>query len=142
MARVVEPENHRTRPFSGDLPELRVVAVGDQQRLCREPAHHLAPAPGQELELAVAVELVAKQVAERDGPRRDSPRHLGQRGLVHLEQPQFGISGGDERRGDAGDEVRAGPVVRQPHRRLQDPRGHRGRRRLAVGCRDERRALR
>ena len=47
VARVVEPENHGTRPFSGDLPELRVVAVGHEQRLRREAARHLAPALGQ-----------------------------------------------------------------------------------------------
>ena len=142
VARVVEPEHHGTRPFRSDLAELGVVAVRHQQRLRRQSARHLAPAPGNQLQLAVAVELVAKQVPERDGAGLDAARHLGQRCLVHLEQPQFGIPGGDERRGDPGDEVRAGPVVGQPDGRLQDPRSHRGGRRLAVRGRDQRRALR
>ena len=67
-----------------------------------------APALGDELELAVAVELVAEEVAEADGPRLHARGDLGQGGLVDLEEPELGAPGLEQRGGDARDEVRAG----------------------------------
>ena len=59
-----------------------------------------APAGGDELELAVAVELVAEEVAEEERPRPDAARDLRQRRLVDLEEPELGAVGGEEGGGD------------------------------------------
>ena len=61
----------------------------------------LAPALGDQLELAVAVELVAEEVAEADGTRPDAPQHLRQRRLVDLEEAELGAAGREEGGGDA-----------------------------------------
>jgi hypothetical protein len=89
------------------------------------------------LELPVPVELVAKQVAERDDPRADASHHLGQGELVHLEQPQICISGGEQGGGDTGGEVGAGVVPGEPVAGSEDAREHGARRRLPVRGRDE-----
>jgi hypothetical protein len=94
------------------------------------------------LELAVAVELVAEEVAEEDGARPHPAGGLRQRGLVDLEEPELGARRGEEGRGDPRDQVRPGGVVSQPEPRPQDGRRHRRRRRLPVRRRDEHRALR
>src|SRR2546426_849760 len=86
----------------------------------RAPACGCAPALGDQLELAVAVELVAKQIPEADAPRPDPSSHLSQRSLVALEQPELRIASGEQRRRDARYEVGAGPVVREPHPRPKD----------------------
>ena len=70
----------------GELGDERVVGVDDERRRVGERGDRRAPALGDVLELAVAVELVAKEVAERHDPRADAPHHLGQRELVDLEQ--------------------------------------------------------
>ena len=69
------------------------------------------------LELAVAVELVAEEIAEADRPRLNAPDHLRQRRLVHLEQRELGSAGREQGGGHAGDEVRAGAVVREAEAR-------------------------
>ena len=61
----------------------------------------VAPAGGDVLELAVAVELVAEQVAEQQRLRPEPPRELGERRLVRLEQPQLRAAGVEEGGGDA-----------------------------------------
>ena len=66
--------------------DLRVVAVQDEHRLGRELVDGDAPALGDQLELAVAVELVAEEVAEANGTRAHAPEHLRERRLVHLEE--------------------------------------------------------
>ena len=137
MARVVDPEHGRLRPPAREVADLRVVAVHDERSVARKLRDRLTPARGQQLELAVAVELVAEQVPEADGARLQPPRHLGQRTLVDLEQPQLGVAGREKGGRDPGDEVRARAVVRQPHGRREDPRGHRRGRRLAVRGRDQ-----
>ena len=67
MAWVVQPEGQRARPVAPEVADLRVVAVDDELR-GRQRRHGRAPAGGNELELAVAVELVAEEVAERAAP--------------------------------------------------------------------------
>jgi len=124
-----------------EVADLGVVAVQDELGL-RQLGDRSAPACGNELELAVAVELVAEEVAEEQRLRPDAPCHLGQRALVDLEEPELGPAGPEEGGGDAGDEVRAGVVVRHAQPRMQDLRDHRGRRRLAIRRRDEHRTLR
>ena len=73
------------------VADLGIVRVHDHARVGRQVGHGGAPAAGDELELAVAVELVAKQVAEADRARPHAPRDLRQRALVDLEQPQLGV---------------------------------------------------
>ena len=105
-------------------------------------ANGRAPALGDALELSVAVELVAEEVREADDARAHAPCHVGKCALVDLEQPQLGVPGGQECRGDAGNEVRARAVVREPHARREDLRDERGRCRLAVRGRHDRAAER
>src|SRR5262249_26254906 len=68
VARLVEAEHEGvTRPgsvFSGDVAELRVVRVRDEHCRLRQLASGSAPALCEELELPVAVELVAEEVPE------------------------------------------------------------------------------
>jgi hypothetical protein len=94
------------------------------------------------LELAVAIELVAKEIAETDRLRFDSGENFGQGGFVHLEQAELSRSGIEQRRGDPGDEVRAGAVVRQPEPFAEDGRRHRRGGGLAVRRRDDSRTER
>ena len=56
---------------------------------------------GDVLELAVAVELVAEEVAEQERARPDPSSDLRQRALVDLEQAELRVAGGEQRRGDA-----------------------------------------
>ena len=131
-ARVVETERDAVAVRLGHRRELRIVGVVDELRLHGQCGDRLAPALGHELELAVAVELVAEEIAEADRPRPEALQELGQRALVHLEEPELGIAGAEQRRGDARDEVRARSVVREPVPRTEDLRRHRSRGRLAV----------
>ena len=84
------------------------------------------------LELAVAIELVAKEISETDDSGRSPPRDLRQGSLVHLEQAELGAPGGEQRRRDTGHEIRAGRIVGQAHTRREDLPGHGRRGRLAV----------
>jgi hypothetical protein len=69
VAGVVEPEYERVAPLGGQVADLRIIAVDGQRGLRRKCAHCLAPTLGDQLELAVPVELVAKEVPERDRMR-------------------------------------------------------------------------
>jgi hypothetical protein len=140
---VVDAENEASTlgPRSDEVADLRVVAVHDEQRV-RQLRHGRAPASGHELELAVAVELVAEEVPEAERARPDAPRHLGQGSFVDLEQAELGVARAEERGGDPRDEVRPGAVVRQSDARGEDRGDHRGGRRLAVRGRDEDGSLR
>ena len=136
--RVVETEGDALCVRLADRGELRVVGVVDERRRLRQPGHGVPPALGDELELAVPVELVAEEVAEADRSRPQPLHELGQRALVHLEQAEVGVPGGEQGGGDARDEVRAGRVVREPVPRAQDLGRHRSRRGLAVRGGDDR----
>src|SRR6476620_11779598 len=93
VPRIVDAEDGpRSGPaVATEIPDLGVVAVDDQRRVGREILHSRAPAFGDELELAVAIELVAKEIAEADHPRTEPPRDLGEGRLVDLEQAQLGV---------------------------------------------------
>ncbi len=127
----------RRVPAAGELAEQRVVGVHDEQRRPGGSATDRTPARGDVLELAVAVELVAEEVAERDHARPHAARDLGQRRLVDLEEAELGVRGGEEGGGDPGEEVRAGAVPGEPA--AEDLGDHRRRRRLAVRRGDEHR---
>ena len=133
------PKTVRSGPLSRQVAELRVVSVHDQARVGGQLTHRLAPAPGQQLQLAVAVELVAKEVPEQDGPGPKPPGHFRQRRLVHLEEAQLRVARGEQGRSDSGDQVGARAVVGQANRWREDACRHRSGRRLPVRRRDERR---
>ena len=78
VPRIVDPVRDRVRAFPGELAHLRVVAVDDEHRLGRQRRGRGPPALGDVLELAVAVELVAEEVAEQHRPRPDAADDLRQ----------------------------------------------------------------
>ena len=67
MARIVEPEDRGVRMLSCEVADLRVVAVHDQRGACRKRRDRRPPALCDKLQLPVAVELVAEEIAETDG---------------------------------------------------------------------------
>ncbi len=93
---VLDPEVQRARVLAAEVRDQRVVGVQHEPRAAR--AQHLLPALGDRLELAVAVELVAEQVAEQDRARVQLRGERGQPQLVDLEQPELAV---DRRRPDA-----------------------------------------
>ena len=109
----------------------------------RESARRRAPALGDELELAVAVELVAEEVAEQQtraaacarAPPEARPRRP-RTARARLRAPATSAEA------MPGKEVRAGAVPREPVLAAEDLGRHRRRRGLAVGRRDDRDALR
>ena len=82
----------------GEIRDQRVVGVDQKERLGWQRGDHPPPALGDDLQLSVAIELIAEEVAEADHARLERYRELGQRSLVHFEQPQLGVTGRDERR--------------------------------------------
>src|SRR5207244_11450725 len=78
-ARIVEPEGDTAGMGLAHRGELRVVGVVDEARIVRQAVQGFPPALGDELELAVAVELVAEEVAEADRPRPQAPHELRER---------------------------------------------------------------
>src|SRR5581483_9157416 len=84
--RVVEPEDETATV--GELGNERVVAV-DGKRSVGKARDRRTPARGDELELTVAIELVAEQIAEAERARLQALRDLGQRALVDLEQAEL-----------------------------------------------------
>ena len=87
MPRIVETEHDRSRPLPREVADLRIVSVHDEHGLRRQTAHDRPPALRDVLQLSISIELVTEQVPETDRPRSHTLRDLGQRSLVHLEQP-------------------------------------------------------
>ncbi len=141
-ARVVDAEQEPVLPTLRERGDEGVVGVRDELRRGLEVCDGIAPALRDVLELPVPVELIPEQVPQADDLRSRPAHDLGQGELVHLEQAEVGAVRGEQRRGDAGGQVRAGGVPRKSPRRGEDRAGHRGRGRLAVRRRDERDALR
>ena len=142
VSRIVEAVAEDVAPAVREVGDDWVVRVDDECRVVREASDGVAPPLGDDLELAVAVELVAEEVPERHRARPRALHRLRQRSLVDLEEPELGAVRAHERRCDPREEVRSRSVPRERPVRAQDPRGHRGRRRLSVGRRDERGAER
>ena len=117
--------------------ELRVVGVVDQFRVLWQMGHGTAPALGDELELAVTVELVAEEVPEANRSRPQASHELRESRLVHLEQAQVCVARAEQRGGDTGNEIRSSRVVGELVPRPEDLCHHRGRGRLAVGGRQD-----
>ena len=94
VPRIVDAERDRAGAAVREIADLWVVPVDDQNGVGRERRRCRAPALGDVLELAVAVELVTEEVAEQDRPRPDAADDLRQGALVDLEQPQLGVAAG------------------------------------------------
>ncbi len=93
MRRIVEAETDGVVSVVGQIRDDRVVCVDDERRVGGQRTDGRAPTFGDELELAVAVELVAEEVSECHDART-KPRHrLRKRALVDLEQTEVGIRG-------------------------------------------------
>ncbi len=137
---IIDSECQHALALSADLGEERVVGVHNERRPFGQIVDGASPALGDELELSVAVELVTKEVSERDHVRSRSPDRLGKRTLVHLEQAKLGIATRHEGRGKPGEEIRARPVPGEPVLVTEDLRRHRRRGRLPVRGGDQRHA--
>ena len=103
---------------AAEVGDQRVVGVEHQRARAGQLAHDLRPAVGDRLELAVAVELVAEQVAEQQRPRpqlRARPRSSQNSSTSNRpSSPSIPPRRGapvEQRRGDAAGHVRAGAVV-------------------------------
>ncbi len=137
LGRVVDAEGDAARVLRGKIPDLRIVGPEDERRVGRERGDRGAPSLGDLLELAVAVELVAKEVPEADRPGPDPAGDVRKRSLVHLEQAELRSSRRQQRRRDSGDEVRSRAVVGEPDPGREDLGRERGGGRLAVGRRHD-----
>ena len=142
VAGVVEAVGDRSDPPAREVADLRVVAVDDEHCLGGQLRRSGAPALGDVLELAVAVELVAGEVSEQHCAGADAADDLRQRALVDLQQPELGVPLCEQGGRDARDEVRARPVPGESSAAADDLRHHRRGRRLAVRRRDDGRSLR
>ena len=129
---IVDAEAQRTGPPVREIGDERIVGVHDEGRGGRERRHGGPPPFRDVLELAVAVELVAKEVAERDDPRTHPLDHLRQGELVDLEQAEIGVGRREEGGGDARGEIGSGVVPGKPVPAAEDASEHGARRRLAV----------
>src|SRR5262249_35369477 len=93
MRRVVDAEADDAGAVAPEVGDERVVRVQSERRCRVERGDGGAPPFGYGLELAVAVELVAEEVSQRDDAWPDAAHHLGQRGLVDLEERKIGARG-------------------------------------------------
>ena len=146
--RILDAEVHDVGAIAPEVGDQRVVGVEDQRGAGRL-GHDARPAVGDDVQLAVAVELVAEQVGQQQRARADLRDELVEPELVDLEQtgvardPPAGPRGLQQRARDPAGHVRARAVVHQlVAAALQDRRDHRRGRRLAVGRRDDRRPVR
>jgi hypothetical protein len=129
---------------AAEVGDERVVGVEHERRGGAAPRDELGPAVGDDVQLAVAVELVTEEVREQDRARLDLLDDRGEPELVDLEEPEVAVQLAAaaarrrcQRAGDAADHVRPGAVVHEPRAGALEHRGdHRGGRRLAVGGRD------
>ena len=142
MSWVVDAEANCAWPSVRDVRHDGVVGVDHERRLRWHRRDRGTPALCDDLELPVAIELIAEEVAESDDPRPRSRDRFGKRPFVDLEQPQIRLARGDERRRDSGEEIRAGAVPGKTVIASEDLCRHRGRRRLPVRRRHQRDAVR
>ena len=136
-ARVVEAEPNDVRPFLSEAGDKWIVDVGHHPSGRVELGDRPTPAVRDELQLPVAVELVAKEVPQADGLGANALRDLREGALVHLEQAEVRRRVSQESRCHAGDQIGARPVVGEPDAPSQDLGDDRGGRRLSVRGRDE-----
>ena len=141
VRRIIEPEPDRRRAPISEICDDRVVGVDDQCRFRGKSSDHGAPALGHELELAVAVQLIAKEVPERHNAGTEAAHGLRQRGLVDLEEAEVGPARIHQRGGETGHQVRARPIPGERLALAEDLCRHRRRRGLAVRRGDDSHAV-
>ena len=71
---------------AAEVGDQRVVGVEGEVGAAAQRRHGFGPVVGQDLHLAVAIELVAEEVAEHDQARLQLLGDAGQPGLVDLEE--------------------------------------------------------
>ena len=128
-------------PCRGQTREEGIIGVHHHDGRLWQGCNGAPPALRDDLELAVAVELVAEEICEADSAWLDLAGDLGKCALVDLEEPQGGTPGLEERRGDSRHKVCPGAVVSEGEPPSEDLRSHRGSGGLSVGRRDERGAF-
>ena len=137
LARVLDAEIDdavaaRAVGVAAEVGDQRVVGVEDEAGAAGALGHQRRPIVGEGLDLPVAVELVAEEVAEDDQRGVELGRHLRQPGLVDLEEA-LAAALLEQRGRDAPGHVRPGPVVHRLAAHGGEDRGdHPGSRRLAV----------
>src|ERR1700722_13046812 len=139
---ILDTEVDDPRSIAAEIRDRRVVSVEHQS--CIPFAQRLLPALNDRLELAVAVELIAKQVSEQDRARLQLRGERAEPELVDLEQTGLAGDraarkrGGQQRGGDAAGHVCSALVVYEPDAvALEDRAGEGSGVRLAVGRRDQ-----
>ena len=137
-------EVHDPVASPAEVGDERIVGIEHEARAAGLGGHELRPAVGQQLELAVAVELVPEQVGEQVEAGVHRLRDPRQPGLVDLEEAELAARavGVEKSRRHAPAHVRAGAVVHHAAARPLERGGeHRRGRRLAVRRRDEHAAV-
>ena len=93
MTGIVDAEPKNALASHREVTDDRIVRVDDEGGVLGQGGDGRPPALGHELELAVTVELVAKEVSEEHRPRVGTDDRLRQGGLVHLEEPKLRVLG-------------------------------------------------
>ena len=145
LAGVLDPEVGDPRPaaevtIAAEVRDQRIVGVQGELAGTLERGHELHPFVSESLQLAVAVELVAEEVAEDQQAGMQMRRDPGEPRLVELEEALVpGLL--QESRRHAPVHVGPGAVVHgSAAGGPQDPRDHAGGRGLPVGRADHDRA--
>jgi hypothetical protein len=138
---VLHAEVHDALALAAEVRHERVVGVEHQCGAFAARGDEVGPAVGEQLQLAVAVELVAEEVAENQEGGIEFRGDAVEPSLVDLEQPQLALAAAcvDQRGGHAPVHVRAGAVAhdRAPVE-LEHAREHRGGGGLPIRGRDQR----
>ncbi len=137
LSRIVQTEADGVTASGRQIGDDGIIGIHNERRRRRKPCSRSSPALGDDLELPVAIELVAEQVPERDDAWLRPFERLGKRSLVDLEEAELSAACSDESGRDPGEEIGAGAIPGEFSIGAENLGGHRGRRRLAVGCRDE-----
>ena len=114
--RVLDAEVAHAGVLASEVGDQGVVRVGGQLRARRQGGHRRGPAVGDRLQLAVAVELIAEQVAQHDGPRAQLGQHPIKPELVELEQPELAVDRAAAARRPAAGSRRSPPAMLAPAR--------------------------
>src|SRR4051794_32827879 len=138
--RIVRPATagghpHHMRAVVGRRRHQYVVAIGDHHRR-RMPGQPAAQRPLDVVDLADAVELIARQVQQHDHRGFDGVGHMWHVHLVDLQRGQPGVARSRQRGNQSGVHVRALGVRGDGSECAQRRRGHPGGGRLAVGACD------
>ena len=112
---VLHPEVRHAAALTAEVGHQRIVGVEHEASAAVELGHELRPAVGEQVELAVAVELVAEQVGEEQQAGLHVLRDGRQPRLVDLEEAELAALAAcvEQRGGHSPGHVRAGAVVHE-----------------------------